>query len=286
LKSEILDPSLYRDLVRRALAEDVGDGDITTDSTVGPTLMARGVFLVKADCVLAGQDVAFEAFRQVAAAEKGPLPVCSAAKKDGDACHAGDEIADVLASARTLLVGERTALNFLQRLCGVSTRARRFVEAADGRITVLDTRKTTPTLRALEKYAVRAGGASNHRAGLFDAVLIKDNHIRLAGGVEAAIQRARAHRPGLPVEIEAETLAQVDEALAAGADIILVDNMTTSRIRDAVTRARGRAKIEISGGVTLERIPELAATGADFVSVGALTHSAPAVDISFEIRPA
>jgi nicotinate-nucleotide pyrophosphorylase (carboxylating) len=283
---EPLDPASYREIVARALEEDVRDGDITTDATVAPALMARGVFLVKADCVLAGQEVAFEAFRQVAAAENGPSPVFSAAKKDGDACHAGDEIAEVVASARTLLVGERTALNFLQRLSGISTRARRFVEAADGRITILDTRKTTPTLRALEKYAVRAGGASNHRAGLFDAVLIKDNHIRLADGVPAAIHRARVHRPGLPVEIEAETLEQVDEALAAGADIILVDNMPTARIREAVTRARGRAKIEISGGVTLERIPELAATGADFVSVGALTHSAPAVDISFEIGPA
>ncbi len=286
MKSEILDPAVYRDLVRHALAEDVGDGDITTDATVAPTLMARGVFLVKADCVLAGQEVAFEAFRLVAEAEHGPSPVFLAAKQDGDACRAGDEIAHVVASARTLLVGERTALNFLQRLSGISTRARRFVDAADGRITILDTRKTTPTLRALEKYAVRAGGASNHRVGLFDAVLIKDNHIRLAGGVPAAILRARKHRPGLPVEIEAETLAQVDEALAAGADIILVDNMPTERIREAVTRARGRAKIEISGGVTLERIPELAATGADFVSVGALTHSAPAIDISFEIGPA
>jgi nicotinate-nucleotide pyrophosphorylase (carboxylating) len=133
---------------------------------------------------------------------------------------------------------------------------------------------------------VRAGGASNHRVGLFDAILIKDNHIRLAGGVPAAVARARAHRPGLPVEIEADTLAQVDEALAAGAEIVLVDNMPTDRIREAVARARGRAKIEISGGVTLERMPELAATGADFVSVGALTHSAPAIDISFEIEPA
>jgi nicotinate-nucleotide pyrophosphorylase (carboxylating) len=283
---EPLAPSLYEDLVRRALAEDVGDGDVTTDATVAPTLMARGVFLVNADCVLAGQEVAFESFRQVAAVERGPLPVFSTAKKDGDVCRAGDEIAAVVASARTLLVGERTALNFLQRLSGISTRARRFVDAADGRITILDTRKTTPTLRALEKYAVRAGGATNHRAGLFDAVLIKDNHIRLAGGVPAAIQRTRAHRQGLPIEIEAETLAQVDEALAAGADIILVDNMPTARIREAVSRVKGRAKIEISGGVTLERIPELAATGADFVSVGALTHSAPAIDISFEIGPA
>jgi nicotinate-nucleotide pyrophosphorylase (carboxylating) len=159
------------------------------------------------------------------------------------------------------------------------------VEAGGGRITVLDTRKTTPTLRALEKYAVRAGGAANHRAGLFDAILIKDNHIRLAGGVKAAVERARAYRPGLPVEIEAETLDQVDEALAVHAETILVDNMSTVEIREAVLRTRKRAKIEISGGVTLERIPELAATGADYVSSGALTHSAPAVDISFEIEP-
>jgi nicotinate-nucleotide pyrophosphorylase (carboxylating) len=236
--------------------------------------------------VLAGLEVAFEAFRQVATAEKGPTPSFTSAKHDGDLCHAGDEIAAVLGSARTLLVAERTALNFLQRLSGISTRARRFVDAAGGRITILDTRKTTPTLRLLEKYAVRAGGASNHRAGLYDAILIKDNHIRLAGGVHAAVERARAHQPGLPVEVEAETLAQVDEALAAGAETILVDNMPTERIREAVVLARSRARIEISGGVTLERIPELAATGADFVSVGALTHSAPAVDISFEIEPA
>jgi nicotinate-nucleotide pyrophosphorylase (carboxylating) len=281
-----LDPAVYRDVVRRALEEDVRDGDITTDATVAPAAMARGVFLMKADCVLAGLEVAFEAFRQVASIEQGPVPVLTAARRDGDSCRAGEEIAEVVGSARTLLVGERTALNFLQRLSGISTRARRFVDAAGGRITILDTRKTTPTLRALEKYAVRAGGATNHRVGLFDAVLIKDNHIRLAGGVQAAIQSMRAHRPGLPVEIEAETLAQVDEALAAGAETILVDNMPTERIREAVIRSRGRAKIEISGGVTLERIPELSATGADFVSVGALTHSAPAIDISFEIRPA
>ena len=257
------------------------DGDITTDATVAPALMARGVFLMKANGVLAGLDVAFETFRQVE-----PGVRCTAHKQDGDACHAGDQIAEIAGSARALLVGERTALNFLQRLCGIATRARRFVDAAAGGITILDTRKTTPTLRVLEKYAVRAGGASNHRAGLFDAILIKDNHIRLAGGVTAAIAGARAHRPGMSVEIEAETLAQVDEALAAGAETILVDNMPTDRIRESVARARGRATIEISGGVTLERIPELAATGADCVSVGALTHSAPAIDISFEIEPA
>jgi nicotinate-nucleotide pyrophosphorylase (carboxylating) len=275
-----LDPALYRDIVRRALEEDVRDGDITTDATVASSVQARGVFLVKAPCVLAGLEVAFETFRLLE-----PSVGVEARRNDGESCAAGDEIATVHGSARALLVGERTALNFLQRLSGIATRARRFVDAAGGRITILDTRKTTPTLRLLEKYAVRAGGASNHRVGLFDAILVKDNHIRLAGGVAAAVERARAHRPGLPVEIEAETLEQVDEALAARAETILVDNMTSEQVRAAVARARGRAKIEISGGVTLEKIPELAATGADYVSVGALTHSAPAIDISFEIEP-
>jgi nicotinate-nucleotide pyrophosphorylase (carboxylating) len=278
---EALDPALYREIVRRALEEDVRDGDITTDATVSPSQRARGLFLVKADCVVAGLEVAFEAFRLLE-----PGVRIETHKRDGDSCSAGDEIAVVVGSARALLVGERTALNFLQRLSGIATRARRFVEAGGGGITILDTRKTTPTLRVLEKYAVRAGGATNHRVGLFDAILIKDNHIRLGGGVTAAVARARAHRPDLPVEVEAETLDQVDQALAAHAETILVDNMSTADIREAVLRARGRAKIEISGGVTLERIPQLAATGADFVSVGALTHSAPAIDISFEIEPA
>ena len=277
---EPLDPALYRDIVQRALDEDVRDGDITTDATVPAALQAKGVFLVKADCVLAGLDVACEAFRRLESAVR-----VEAHKHDGAACSAGEEIAAVYGSARALLVGERTALNFLQRLSGIATRARRFVDAGGGRITILDTRKTTPTLRALEKYAVRAGGATNHRVGLFDAILIKDNHIRLAGGVAAAVKRAREYRPGLPVEIEAETLDQVDEAIAARAETILVDNMSTAEIHEAVLRARKRAKIEISGGVTLERMPQLAATGADFVSVGALTHSAPAIDISFEIEP-
>jgi nicotinate-nucleotide pyrophosphorylase (carboxylating) len=274
-----LDPSDYRDIVRRALAEDVGAGDITTDATVRPDQRARGVFVVKADCVLAGLDIALEAFRQLE-----PGAHITIRKQDGDRCRTGEDIGGLEASARALLIGERTALNFLQRLSGIATRTRQFVEAAAGRIIVLDTRKTTPTLRALEKYAVRAGGATNHRAGLFDAILIKDNHIRLAGGVDAAIARVRARRAGA-IEVEAQDMSQLDEALAAGAEIVLVDNMSIDDIREAVARARGRAKVEISGGVTLERIPELAATGADYVSAGALTHSAPAVDISFEIEP-
>jgi nicotinate-nucleotide pyrophosphorylase (carboxylating) len=275
-----LDPSDYRDIVRRALDEDVGAGDITTEATVPRSQRARGVFVVKAECVLAGLDVAIEAFRQLE-----PDVEVSLGKHDGDSCSAGDHIGEVRGSARTLLVGERTALNFLQRLSGIATRARRFVDAAGGRIIVLDTRKTTPTLRTLEKYAVRAGGATNHRTGLFDAVLIKDNHVRLAGGVQAAVARVRDRHRAVPIEVEAQSLAEVDEALRAGAETVLVDNMSTEEISEAVARVGGRAKVEISGGVTLERLPALATTGADYVSAGALTHSAPAIDISFEIEP-
>ena len=275
-----LDPAQYRDIVRRALDEDIGGGDVTTKATVGADQRARGVFLVKAECVLAGLDVALEAFRLL-----DPDVRATLCKHDGDRCEPGQEIASIVGSARALLTGERTALNLLQRLSGVATRARRFVDAAAGRITILDTRKTTPGLRLLEKYAVRAGGATNHRIGLYDAVLIKENHIHLAGGVRAALARVRAANARVPIEIEAETLDEVDEALAAGAGFLLLDNMSTADIREAVRRTAGRAKIEISGGVTLERIPELAETGADYVSVGALTHSAPAVDISFEIEP-
>jgi nicotinate-nucleotide pyrophosphorylase (carboxylating) len=230
--------------------------------------------------VRAGLDVAFETFRLL-----DPDIRLSAHKHDGERCQPGEEIAEVVGSARALLTAERTALNFLQRLSGIATRARLFVDAAGGRITVLDTRKTTPTLRVLEKYAVRAGGATNHRVGLFDAVLIKDNHIRLAGGVSPAVARVRAQHPGMPIEIEAQRLDEVDGALAAGAETILVDNMSLEQIREAVFRVNGRAKVEISGGVSLDRMAMLAGTGADYVSVGALTHSAPAIDISFEIEP-
>jgi nicotinate-nucleotide pyrophosphorylase (carboxylating) len=276
-----LDPSDYRDIVRRALDEDVGRGDITTEATVRPDQRARGVLIAKSDCVLAGLDVALEAFRQI-----DPDLHVTLHKRDGDRCRPGESIAAVEASARTLLVGERTALNFLQRLSGIATSASRFVAAAGRGLTVLDTRKTTPTLRVLEKYAVRAGGATNHRVGLFDAVLVKDNHIRLAGGVHEAVRRVRERQPGIPIEVEAQSLAEFDDALEMRVDTVLVDNMSTPDIREAVQRAMGRARIEISGGVTFERLPELATTGADYVSIGALTHSAPAVDISFEIEPA
>lgn len=278
---EPLAPEAYRDLVRRALAEDVGAGDITTRATVEPTQRARAVLLAKSRCVLAGLDVAFEAFRQL-----DPSVEVDVWRRDGELCEPGTEVAEVRGRADALLTAERVALNYLQRMTGTATMARTFVDAAAGRIVVLDTRKTTPLMRELEKYAVRAGGATNHRIGLYDAILIKDNHIRLAGGVEAAVRRTRALSPGLPVEIEAQSLAQVDDALAVGAELILLDNLSLADLTEAVRRCAGRARTEISGGVNLARMPELAATGADFVSVGALTHSAPAADISFEIEPA
>lgn len=270
----------YADIVARALTEDIGTGDVTTEATVPASQQAHGVFLAKAACVVAGVDVAIEAFRQLE-----PGVSVQIALGDGARADHGQTIATVRGRARTLLTAERTALNLLQRMSGIATLTRRFVDAADGRITILDTRKTTPTLRVLEKYAVTAGGGTNHRIGLYDAVLIKDNHVRLAGGVEAAVARSRAMRPGLRVEVEAQTLEEVDAAVRARADIVLVDNMSLADIRDAVHRARGVCQVEISGGVTLQRIAELATTGADFVSAGALTHSAPAVDISFEIEP-
>ncbi len=281
----------YIDIVRRALAEDVGTGDVTTEAIVPADQVARGILLCKQDGVLAGLDVASATFLEV-----DPKVVIVNRREDGDRVHSGDVIAEVTGSARALLVAERTALNFLQRLSGIATRTRQFVDAATvaashraamatgATLTILDTRKTTPTLRVLEKYAVRAGGGRNHRFGLYDAFLIKDNHVRLAGGVKRAVALARAHRPDVTVEVEAQRLSEVDEAIEAGADVILADNLSVDDIVETVRRTRGRAKVEISGGVTLARVPELAATGAEFASAGALTHSAPAIDISFEIE--
>jgi nicotinate-nucleotide pyrophosphorylase (carboxylating) len=274
-----LDPALFRETVRRALAEDLGWGDVTTEATVDAALHARGIILAKSDCVIAGLDVAAEAFRQL-----DPGAVFTTHRPDGERCSAGTIVAEVRGSAAAMLTAERTALNFLQRLSGIASLTRRYVDAAAGGITILDTRKTTPTLRALEKYAVRAGGGTNHRGGLDDGILIKDNHIRLGGGVAEVVRKMKAARQEMPIEIEAQSLEQVDEAIAARADIILLDNLPIDAIREAVRRIAGRAKIELSGGLTLERIPELARTGAHYVSIGALTHSAPAADLSFELE--
>jgi nicotinate-nucleotide pyrophosphorylase (carboxylating) len=269
----------YRELVRQALVEDVGHGDVTTLATVEPSQRATAELIAKSTCVLAGLDVFCEVLRQC-----DPEVRIRRLKCDGDPCEPGTVVAQVEGKAAGLLTGERTALNFIQRLSGTATLARQFADVAGDGIVVLDTRKTTPLFRELEKYAVRAGGATNHRMRLDDGVLIKDNHIRLAGGVEAAVTRMRTAQPGMRIEVEAQSLEQVDDALRAGADIVLLDNLTTPAIVEAVRRCRGRAKTEISGGVTLARLPELAATGADFVSVGALTHSAPAADLSLEIE--
>ncbi|HEV8397086.1 MAG TPA: carboxylating nicotinate-nucleotide diphosphorylase [Vicinamibacterales bacterium] len=270
---------VYRELVRQALAEDVGRGDVTTLATVDGSQQATAVLVAKSACVLAGLEVFCEALRQC-----DPEVEIRRLKCDGDACEPGITVAEVRGRAAGLLTAERTALNFIQRLSGTATLARQFVDAAGGRITILDTRKTTPLFRELEKYAVRAGGATNHRMRLDDGVLIKDNHIRLAGGVEAAVARMRRAQPAMRIEVEAQSLAQVDDALRAGAEMVLLDNLTTPDIVEAVRRCHGRAKTEISGGVTLARLPELAVTGADYVSVGALTHSAPAADLSFELE--
>jgi nicotinate-nucleotide pyrophosphorylase (carboxylating) len=278
---EPLDPGLYRELVRRALAEDLGWGDVTTQAVVERDQRGRGVILSKSTTVIAGLDIASETFRQL-----DPGVTFSIRRPEGSTCEVGTEVAEVVGAAAALLTAERTALNFLQRLSGIATLTRAFVDAAAGRIIILDTRKTTPLLRALEKYAVRVGGGINHRAGLDDGILIKDNHVRLAGGVGAAVKRMRGANREMPTEVEAQTLAEVDEALEAKADIVLLDNLSTPDIIEAVRRCRGRAKTEISGGVSLARLPELAATGADYVSIGALTHSAPSADLSFEIEPA
>ena len=270
----------YRDLVGQALAEDRGRGDATSAATVAKGIRARGTIMAKADLVVAGIDVAAEAFRQL-----DPKAVFEVRWGDGSRVQAGEIVADVIGDAHALLEAERTALNFLQRLSGIATLTATFVDAARRGITILDTRKTTPGFRALEKYAVRCGGGTNHRLRLDDGILIKDNHKRLAGGVGAAAARAMKDSGGLPVEVEVENLAELDEVLKTGVPRILLDNFTTYDIREAVKRVNGRAELEISGGVTLERIPELATTGAQYVSIGALTHSAPAADLSFELEP-
>lgn len=271
----------YADLIQRALAEDIGNGDVTTAATVSAEARARGTLLAKAPLVVAGLDIAVEAFRQL-----DPDVVVEVRWGDGAHVQAGDVIALVTGRARALLTAERTALNVLQRLSGIATLTDQYVVASHDRITVLDTRKTTPGWRALEKYAVRCGGGTNHRQRLDDGVLIKDNHKRLAGGIAASVEAARAGSRGLPVEVEVENLDELDAALTAGATRVLLDNFTTFDVRQAMARIAGRATVEISGGVTLARIPELATTGAQFVSVGALTHSAPSADISFEMERA
>jgi nicotinate-nucleotide pyrophosphorylase (carboxylating) len=268
------------DVVARALAEDLGDGDVTTAATVPPDARARAVITQKAPGVIFGLDVAEQTFRTL-----DPEAGFERAVDEGRWRERG-EVLVVDGRARALLSAERTALNFLARLSGVATAAARAVEAVEGTSArILDTRKTTPGLRALEKAAVAAGGATNHRAGLYDAILIKENHAALAGGVGPAVRRAREYAPGLPLEVECRNLAEVDEALEAGAPRLLLDNMTPEQLREAVDHVAGRAKLEASGGVTLETLRTVGETGVDFISVGALTHSAPALDLSLILQP-
>ena len=275
------------EIVARALAEDVGDGDVTTAATVPERARARATITQKTPGAVYGLDVAVETFRAV-----DPDVVAERLTTEGRWRERGP-VLSLEGSARGILTAERTALNFLQRLSGVATMAARCVQAiADLEPrppTILDTRKTTPGLRALEKAAVAAGGATNHRVGLFDAILIKENHATLAGGVGEAVRQARAHAPGLPLEVECRTLPEVDEALAAGAGArgfrILLDNMSVDELRAAVDHVAGRAELEASGGFTLDTIRAVAGTGVDFISVGAITHSAPALDLSLLLEP-
>ena len=267
-------------IVRRALDEDVGSGDVTTRATVPPGARARAHINQKQPGVVFGLAAAEATFRALDA-DIGFTPLAA----EGE-WRKGGPVAGVEGAAAALLTGERTALNFLQRLSGVATLTARYVAAVAGTgARVLDTRKTTPGLRALEKAAVAAGGGTNHRAGLYDAILIKENHAAMAGGVAAAVRSARAAAPDVPLEVECRDLAEVDEALAAGAPRLLLDNMTPAQLRAVVAHVDGRAELEASGGVTLETIGEIAASGVHFVSVGALTHSAPALDLSLLLEP-
>jgi len=263
-----------QDAVRRALAEDVGTGDITTNLCVPHAATATGRMVARESLTLAGVELLPLIFTDC---------VVALTRRSGDRVEVGGEIAVVQGPARELLTGERTALNFIQRLSGVATRAAEYVRAVEGtRCRILDTRKTTPGLRRLEKMAAAAGGAVNHRMGLFDAVLIKNNHITAAGGVRAALERTRD--AGVPVEIEVRTREELDQALACGATHLLLDNLSPADAKDWILHIHGRATVELSGGITLETARSFAETGADFVSIGAITHSARAVDINFRLE--
>ena len=262
-----------------ALREDMPEGDITSESVIPASAVSEAVFLAKEDGVLAGLAVARRVFEKL-----DPSVEFIENAHDGAALHKADILARLKGPTIALLKGERTALNFLQHLSGVATATRRFVDAVAGTKTrILDTRKTTPGLRLLEKYAVKTGGGSNHRLSLSDMVLIKDNHLRHVGSVAEAVRRARAAiPPGVRIEVEAADPAQVRDALAAGADMIMLDNMTLEAMREAVALAAGRVPLEASGSMSLDRVRAVAETGVDYISVGALTHSARAVDISLD----
>ena len=272
-------------LIQLALEEDLGDlGDTTTNSVIPADLKATAVLIAKEDLICAGLPVAERLFHTL-----DPDVVFTAMVQEGEECPRGTVMAEISGPARVLLTGERTALNFLQRLCGVATASHKYQELAGNRAKILDTRKTTPGWRNLEKYAVAVGGAYNHRIGLYDRIMIKDNHRELAGmegkgGILRSVRRAREMYPQLEVEVEVDSLDELEEALLSGAEYILLDNMDNEQVVQAVGIARNKARLEASGNVTLSRIPLLSETGVDFISSGALTHSVKSCDISMDIK--
>jgi nicotinate-nucleotide pyrophosphorylase (carboxylating) len=275
-------PAAVQSLIDRALSEDVGDGDLTTDAIVPEGLRGEAAVVVREPGVLCGLAEAYAVLLRL-----DPDAEMEVLVADGEAImDPPATAARMQASMRALLTCERTALNLLQRMSGIATATRGYVEAVAGTpVEVLDTRKTAPGLRLLDKAAVACGGGTNHRAGLHDAILIKDNHVAVAGGIAQAIAAVRAHQPALAVEVEVDTLDQLDEALECGAEIVLLDNMDAGTIREAVRRCGGRARLEASGGITLTTIRAIAETGVDAISVGALTHSVQALDIALEVVP-
>jgi nicotinate-nucleotide pyrophosphorylase (carboxylating) len=264
--------------VRRALEEDIGTGDVTTEACVPEDLKARGRFIAREPLIFAGGELILAIYNL-----RGGVDELTLRKRDGQACEPDDIIAEVAGNARTLLECERVALNFLQRTSGVATAARLFAKAVEGtHCRALDTRKTTPGLRILEKLAASAGGAVNHRMGLYDAILIKNNHIAAAGGVREAIRRARTKH--MPIQVEVRTREELSEALKSGAKRLLLDNLTSEEAAEWIREIAGRATVELSGGITVENARAYAETGADFISAGAITHSARAMDISFRLE--
>lgn len=278
---ERFDPAV-EDLITLALREDIGAGDITTENIVAGDMQGVGEIIAKEAAVICGLSVARRVFERL---DTGGAMQWLPQVKDGDAVAVGDTVLKINGPLDLLLIGERTALNFLQRLSGIATQTRRYTGTlGDKGPRIVDTRKTTPGWRGLEKYAVRTGGGHNHRMGLYDGVLIKDNHIAVSGGIAAAVAKVRARISHLvKIEVEAAEMDEVKAALAAGADIIMLDNMDRPQIEAAVAEIDGRALVEVSGGVTLESLGELAASGVDLISIGALTHSARAVDLSMRI---
>lgn len=277
-----LESTIVDDLVKRALAEDLGlKGDITTKATVDADEQATADITARQSGVVSGIAVAIAAFQQL-----DPAVSCDIKKQDGACVEAGDIIATVNGPARAILTAERVALNFLGHMSAIATLTRRYVDAVHGtRAKIVDTRKTTPGLRAIEKYAVTCGGGQNHRSGLFDAVLIKDNHIVAAGGIEPAIERAKSNVGHMTkIEVEVDTLTQLEAALHHPIDAVLLDNMTPQELKAAVERVAGRVVTEASGGVTLETVADIAATGVEMISIGALTHSAPVFDIGLDFQ--